>query len=57
MCISTEEMIAEMKKVNSVQVDHDLVVGSVDVKALYLSLDIDFTIEKVCMSSFRVIFR
>lgn len=48
MCISMEEMIAEMKKVNSVQVDNDLVVGSPDVKALYLSLDMDLTIEKVC---------
>lgn len=48
VCISTEEMIAEMKKVNSVQVDNDLVVGSADVKALYPSLDMDFTIEKVC---------
>ena len=48
MCISTEEMIAEMKKANSVQVDNDLVVGSADVKALYPSLDMDFTIEKVC---------
>ena len=48
VCISTEEMIPEMKKVNSVQVDNDLVVGSADVKALYPSLDMDFTIEKVC---------
>ena len=48
VCISTEGMIAEMKKVNSVQVDNDLVVGSADVKALYPSLDMDFTIEKVC---------
>ncbi|KAL9976409.1 hypothetical protein ACROYT_G013708 [Oculina patagonica] len=48
VCVSTEEMIAEMKKENSVQVENDLVVGSADVKALYPSLDIDFTIEKVC---------
>lgn len=34
VCVSTEEMIAEMKKVNNVQVDNDLVVGSADVKAL-----------------------
>ena len=34
VCISTEEMIAGMKKVNSVQVDNDLVAGSADVKAL-----------------------
>lgn len=58
MCISMEEMIAEMKKVNSVQVDNDLVVGSPDVKALYLSLDMDLTIEKVCDVFFEwVIFR
>ncbi|KAL9979769.1 hypothetical protein ACROYT_G017480 [Oculina patagonica] len=48
VCVSTEEITAEMKKVNSVQVDNDLVVGSADVKALYPSLDIDLTIEKVC---------
>ena len=33
---------------NSVQVDNDLVVGSADVKALYPSLAMDLTIEKVC---------
>ena len=33
---------------NSVQVKNDLVVGSADVKALYPSLNIDFTIKKVC---------
>ena len=48
MCASTEEMIAEMKKVNSVQSDNDLVVGSADMKALYPNLDIEFTIENVC---------
>ena len=49
MCVnSTEEMIAVMKMANNVQVDNDLVVGSADVKALYPSLDIDFTIENVC---------
>ncbi|KAL9986209.1 hypothetical protein ACROYT_G000316 [Oculina patagonica] len=53
VCASTEEMIAEMKKVNSVQVDNDLVVGSADVKAVYPSLDIDFTIEKVCDIFFK----
>ena len=35
VCLSIEEMLAE-------------IIGSTDVKALYPSLDIDFTVAKVC---------
>ena len=47
-CMSTEELVAEIEKVNASSECEPLVVGSVDVKALYPSLDISFTIEKVC---------
>ena len=33
---------------NSIHVDYDLVVGSMDMRALYPSQDIDFMIQKVC---------
>ena len=29
-------------------VDNEVIVGSADVKALYPSLDVDFTVDKVC---------
>ena len=35
-------------KVNKEQVTVPIVIGSADVKALYPSLDIEFTVEKVC---------
>ena len=44
----TEEMIAEVNKANDIQGDDDLIIGSADVVALYPSLDIGFTINKVC---------
>ena len=48
MCLSTEEMVAEIDRVNTRHHGGGLVIGSTDVKALYPSLDIDFTVEKVC---------
>ena len=49
ICMSTEEMMAEeIKRVNDEGCDEDVIIGSADVKALYPSLDIDFTIEKIC---------
>ena len=54
VCTSTEEMISELKKVNNLQDDKDLVLGSVDTKALCPSLDIDLMIEKVCDIFLRV---
>ena len=48
VCLSTEEMVAEIDRVNTRHHGGGLVIGSTDVKALYPSLDIDFTVEKVC---------
>ena len=51
VCISTEDMMAGIKKANDEltnNVDNEVIVGSADVKALYPSLDVDFTVDKVC---------
>ena len=48
VCSSTEELLAEVDKLNESRIDNMDIVGSMDVEALYPSLDIDFTIEKVC---------
>lgn len=40
MCLNTGEMLAEITE--------DNVVGSANVRELYSSLDIAFTVEKVC---------
>ena len=48
VCSSTEELLAEVDKLNGEEVDSMDIVGSMDVEALYPSLDIDFTIDKVC---------
>ena len=48
VCLSTEEMVAEFDRVNSTKPTGEIVIGSADVKALYPSLDIDFTVDKVC---------
>ena len=47
-CMSTEEMAAEISRVNELNGSTPLIVGSMDVAALYPSLDIEFTIDKVC---------
>jgi len=46
-CDSSEEMIAEIERINREGLDDDFILGSADVKALYPSLDIPFTIEIV----------
>ena len=47
-CISTEEMLASVDEVNRQgTIDEDCILGSLDVKALYPSLDVDFVAEKV----------
>ena len=48
VCLSTEEMVAEIDAVNSRDHPRGLIIGSTDVVALYPSLDIDFTVNKVC---------
>ena len=48
-CLSTEEMLAEIKKTNeSGNLDEDCTVGSADVTALYPSIDVAFAAEKGC---------
>ena len=48
VCTSTEEMLAAIEEVNmSGKLDQKCVIGSIDVKALYPSLDIGFVSEKV----------
>ena len=44
---NTEEMLAEISRTNE-QTLTDVIIGLADVRALYPSLDIEFTIEKVC---------
>ena len=48
VCLNTEEMLAGFKEVNSSNITEEVVIGSADVKALYPSLDISFTVEKAC---------
>ena len=48
VCSSTEELLAEVGRLNDEGLDELDIVGSMDVIALYPSLDIDFTIQKVC---------
>ena len=48
VCMSTEELKAEIDKVNMSIGSKEIIIGSMDVKALYPSLDIPFTIDKVC---------
>ena len=40
ICMSTEDMMAEMNKTNDNQKDDNMVLGSTDVLALYRCLDI-----------------
>ena len=48
VCMSTEEMVSEIDRLNIIVSTKRIVVGSTDVKALYPSLDIPFTVSKVC---------
>ena len=48
VCSSTEELLAEVERINESDIDETFIIGSMDVEALYPSLDIPFTIEKVC---------
>jgi hypothetical protein len=41
-------MLADFKRFNVDHITEDIIVGSADVKALYPSLDVTFTVEKVC---------
>ena len=48
VCNSTEEMLAAVEETNSRGISENMVLGSLDVKALYPSLDIPDTVEVVC---------
>ena len=48
VCLSTEELLAEVEKLNAEGIHDGYVIGSFDVEALYPSLDVDFTVDKVC---------
>ena len=49
VCASTEELLAEIEELNKGgRLNESDIIGSMDVEALYPSLDIDFTVEKVC---------
>ena len=48
ICGNTEELIAEIEKKNREGIPTNFILGSTDVKALYPSLDINFTTKKVC---------
>ena len=49
VCASTEELLAEVDIINNEEsIDNSYIVGSIDVEALYPSLDIEFTVDKVC---------
>ena len=53
VCISTEDLKAEIDRVNKENMHKRVIVGSTDVKTLYPSLDIPFTKEKVCKIVFE----
>ena len=47
--LSTEKLLADVERINTEGgLDENDIVGSADIEALYPSLDIDFTIDKVC---------
>ena len=46
--MNTEEMMAEIARINAEGLSDKVIVGSTDVKALYPSLDIEFTVQIVC---------
>ena len=48
VCLNTGEMLADFKRVNDSHITEDIIIGSADIKALYTSLDMPFTVEKVC---------
>ena len=46
-CENTEEILAEIRNLNQRGFENDTVIGSLDVKALYPSLDVEFAAEIV----------
>ena len=48
VCTSTEGLIAEIDRINNEGINVSYILGSADVDALYPSLDVPFTVDKVC---------
>ena len=48
VCMSTEGLLAEVERINNEGIEAGYIIGSADVEALYPSLDVAFTVEKVC---------
>ena len=48
VCLSTEGLLAEVERMNDEGIGVDDIIGSADVEALYPSLDVQFTVDKVC---------
>jgi len=54
VCDSTEDMLAAIREANeNTNMNNDSVIGSMDVKALYPSLDLNYTIEIVCQEFYK----
>ena len=45
-CNSTEDLLGKVKKINEDINLENCIIGSMDVKALYPSIEIDFAVEK-----------
>ena len=52
-CENTEDMLAAIRDLNQQHIEGDIIIGSLDVKALYPSLDIEFTAEVVSKAFFE----
>ena len=52
VCENTEDLLSSIKELNDSEVRGNIIVGSLDVKALYPSLDVDFTAEIVSQAFF-----
>ena len=48
VCMSTEGLLAEVERINDEGLEDGHIIGSMDVEALYPSLDVEFTVDKVC---------
>ena len=49
VCMSTEELSAEVDQINEEGIiENTFLVSSMDVETLYPSMDIEFTVDKVC---------
>ena len=48
VCTSTEGLLAEVERVNEEGLEEGYIIGSMDVEVLNPSLDVEFTVEKVC---------